>query len=143
MSDIVERYSKDHPKREVAVVGLRDERGNVFLVRTHKLTEWWQPVGGGVDPEDKSPEEAAVREIREELGISIDLSSLSLILVTPYDFGEGNVYFYETLVNRESMSMKIDEVEIIDFKWFSPQESLSLKAFPATVAFLQKIAQEK
>lgn len=140
MNDVVEQYGKDHPKREVAVVGLRDEEGNVFLVRTHKLTEWWQPVGGGVDAEDKSPEEAAVREIQEELGISIDPNSLTLILVTPYDFGEGSVYFYEALVDRESLIMKIDEIEIIDHKWFSPQESLELKAFPATAAFLQKLA---
>ena len=143
MGAVVERYRKDHPKREVAVVGLRDMEGNVFLVRTHKLTEWWQPVGGGVDPEDTSPVDTAVREAQEELGIFIDPSSLTLILVTPYDFGEGNVYFYEALVDRESLVMKIDEVEVIDHKWFSPQESLKLKAFPATVAFLQKVAQQK
>ena len=123
-------------------MGLRDRDGNIFLVRTHKLTEWWQPVGGGVDPEDNSPEEAAVREIYEELGISIDPSDLILKLVTPYDFGEGNVYFYEAFIDRESLAMKIDEVEIIDYKWFSAQESLALKAFPATAAFLRKISQQ-
>lgn len=93
------------------------------MVRTHKLTEWWQPVGGGVDPEDKSPKEAAAREIQKELGISIDPSILSLKLVTPYDFGEGNVYFYEAFIDRESLVMKIDDEEIIDYKWFSLQES--------------------
>jgi 8-oxo-dGTP pyrophosphatase MutT (NUDIX family) len=137
--DEEEKYRKEHPKRDVAVVGIRDGAGRVFLVRTHKLTEWWQPIGGGVDPEDASPQAAAVREIKEELGVEIKLADLKLKIETPYDFGEGTVYFYEVEMDPE-VNFEIDSVEIVDYKWFSPSEAQYLKAFPATMAYLRTLA---
>lgn len=134
-----ERYRKEHPKRDVAVVGVRDETGNILLVRTHKLTKWWQPIGGGVDWEDASPQAAAVREIKEELGINVKITNLKPVIETPYDFGEGTVYFYEITINKE-INFKVDEVEIIDHKWFSPEEAQHLDVFPATKAYLQTLA---
>ncbi len=44
---IIRQYAKDNPKRDVAVVGLRDAEGDVLLMRTHTLPDLWQPVGGG------------------------------------------------------------------------------------------------
>jgi 8-oxo-dGTP pyrophosphatase MutT (NUDIX family) len=138
---IAKQYSQDHPKRDVAVVGLRDKQGEILLVRTHKLTEWWQPVGGGVDADDKSPEEAVTRELQEEMGITLDPTKLHLTTTTPYDFGEGTVYFFEALVDRDSLKMKIDTVEIIDHRWFTIEESLKLPVFAATAQFLQKLSE--
>jgi 8-oxo-dGTP pyrophosphatase MutT (NUDIX family) len=134
-----EEYKQEHPERNVAVVGLRDAAGNVLLVRTHKLTQWWQPIGGGIDSEDKTPEAAAVREVQEELGITVDPNDLVLVLETAYDFGRGTVYFYEIQVDRNAVSLIIDEHEIIDHEWFSPKEAQEVNAFPATKAYLQTL----
>jgi 8-oxo-dGTP pyrophosphatase MutT (NUDIX family) len=136
-----EKYRQEHPKRDVAVVGIRDVLGNVLLVRTHKLTEYWQLIGGGIDPEDKTPQNAATREIQEELGIKVSPADLRPIIDVPYDFGEGTVYFYELEINRKTTRFEIDKGEIIDHQWFSSQEARQLKAFPATQTYLQTLDQ--
>jgi 8-oxo-dGTP pyrophosphatase MutT (NUDIX family) len=137
-----EKYSQNYPKRNVAVVGLRDRQGRILLVRTHKLAEWWHPVGGGMDPEDNSPEETVVRELKEEMGIILNPDELHLVMTAPYDFGEGTVHFFEALVDKEPLDMKLDTKEIIDYRWFSIKNSLELPTFAATTKFLQKLARD-
>lgn len=137
--DVLRQYAKENPRRDVAVVGLRDIQGNVLLMRSHKLPGHWQPIGGGVDPEDVSPRMAAVRELKEELGIKIDPSTLHEVLVTPYDFGEGSVYFFETPVNREKLELHVDSHEVIEHRWFSKDEAIVLSAMPATQKYLQQL----
>lgn len=46
-----------------------DQDGRVLLVR-HVDNGMWAPPGGGVDP-DEAPADAAVREVREELGLEV------------------------------------------------------------------------
>jgi len=140
---IVEKYKRDNPKRDVAVVALRDKDGRVFLVRTHRLKDWWQPVGGGVDPEDASPLMAAARETKEELGVTLDPAKLHLVITAPYDFGEGTVYFFEVFVDAESLAMTIDAKEIIDNRWFALDECLALPTFDATGQFLKRLNDER
>jgi len=136
-----EKYRQEHPKRNVAMVGIRDTVGNILLVRTHKLTAYWQPIGGGVDAEDETPQNAAVREIQEELGIEVSPKDLRPIIETPYDFGEGTIYFYELEIDRMTTKFEVDEEEIIDHSWFSPSEAQQLEAFPATQAYLRTLSQ--
>lgn len=46
-----------------------DEDGRMLLVR-HVDNGMWAPPGGGLDP-DEAPADAAVREVREELGMEV------------------------------------------------------------------------
>jgi 8-oxo-dGTP pyrophosphatase MutT (NUDIX family) len=139
--NILEQYAKENPRRDVAVVGLRDEEGNVLLMRSHKLPELWQPIGGGIDREDASPAAAAVRELQEELGLNIDPSALEEVLTTPYDFGEGTVYFFETRVYRDNLVLHVQTNEVVEHRWFSRQELNSLPAMPATQIYLKLITK--
>lgn len=134
--DAIKQYAKENPKRDVAVLGLRDENGNVLLMRSHKLPELWQPIGGGVDAEDVSPEAAAVRELYEEFGVKINASKLIQILTTPYDFGEGTVYFFEASVVRDDIKLNVDINEVVGYNWFSKEDALTLPAMPATRNYL-------
>ena len=135
--DILKQYAREHPTRNVAVVGLRDGEGNVLLMRSHKLPELWQPVGGGIDQEDVSPSAAAAREVREELGLFLNARDLKQVLTTPYDFGEGTVYFFETSVDRTNLELHIDPEEVRECAWFSLDKLESLPAMPATRKYLQ------
>jgi 8-oxo-dGTP pyrophosphatase MutT (NUDIX family) len=48
-----------------------DDRGRVLLVHHHKLGRWIHP-GGHIDP-NEDPAQAAVREVREETGIDVEI----------------------------------------------------------------------
>jgi 8-oxo-dGTP pyrophosphatase MutT (NUDIX family) len=61
--------------RETARVLLLDQENRVFLLKTHfdpevQLPPRWITPGGGIDP-GESPIQAAIRELREETGISV------------------------------------------------------------------------
>ena len=53
--------------RDFTASGLVVNEGRVLLVRHRKLDRWLQP-GGHVEPRE-TPDEAAVREVREETGV--------------------------------------------------------------------------
>lgn len=65
--------------RRAARVILLDEDDRVLLLRGHDVDQperaWWFTVGGGIDP-DEDARAAAVREVREEVGVDLDPSGL-------------------------------------------------------------------
>lgn len=67
------------PFRRGARVILLDEADRVLLVRGHDVDEptrtWWFTVGGGIDAGETS-RDAAVRELREETGITLGADDL-------------------------------------------------------------------
>jgi 8-oxo-dGTP diphosphatase len=69
------------------LLALRDEKGRVLLQHRTDDAKWypnhWGFFGGGIEP-GETPEEAVMREAKEELGI--ELEELKLFRV--YDFGE-------------------------------------------------------
>jgi ADP-ribose pyrophosphatase YjhB (NUDIX family) len=66
-------------RRVVAASGLiRDEQGRVLLVETGIGKRAWNMPGGRVERRER-PDEAAVREIREETGLDVELGDLLLV----------------------------------------------------------------
>ncbi|WP_034608746.1 NUDIX hydrolase [Cellulomonas sp. URHD0024] len=65
--------------REAARVILLDELDRVLLIRGHDVDQpersWWFTVGGGIDDGEDSAA-AAIREVREETGISLGVDDL-------------------------------------------------------------------
>ena len=131
----VARELKDNPKRHVAVVGLMNSNNRILLIRTNRFPDHWQPIGGGMDPEDQSPVETLIRELKEEANVSISDDLFQFEITTEYDFGEGEVHFYTAKLNGETQ-IKFDESEIKDWQWISIDDALTLQMFPATRKFL-------
>lgn len=125
-------------KRDVAGVGIRDSIGRILLIRTHRLPEHWQPVGGGIE-EGETPIEAALREVYEEIGIQLRAEQIKLSLKAPYDFGEGTVYFFETTLHSSLPEFVFKENEIAEHRWFEIAQAQELPAFPATKTFLDSL----
>ncbi|WP_369373562.1 NUDIX hydrolase [Promicromonospora sp. Populi] len=66
-------------ERSAARVILMDDDGRVLVMRGHDVNQpersWWFTLGGGIDA-GESPVEAALRETREEAGITLAPSDL-------------------------------------------------------------------
>ena len=73
-----EQYYASLPKKAMAAgVLLLNEAGEILLVKTSYRSHWEFP--GGVVDKDESPQAAAIRETREEIGIAV--SDLRLLCV--------------------------------------------------------------
>lgn len=132
------RERRINGRRDVAIVGLTNERGEVLMIETSRLPGRWQPVGGGVDPDDDTPEHAAVREAKEELDVELRVDDLTLVASAPYDFGEGTVYCYQATL-PSSTRLHFNGREILQHRWLPVSEALKLPAFPATMRFLRAL----
>lgn len=58
----------------VVAIALIDPQGRILLARRPKdkhMADLWEFAGGKLGP-DETPEQALVREVREELGITVD-----------------------------------------------------------------------
>jgi 8-oxo-dGTP pyrophosphatase MutT (NUDIX family) len=134
---VILRERRNNARRDVAIVGLRNERGDVLMIETRRLPGSWQPVGGGVDPEDTTPEQAAVREVKEELDLELAVDDLTFVMDAPYEFGEGTVHCFEATLSPAAC-LQFNK-EILRHQWLPVSEARKLPAFKATVQFLQAI----
>jgi 8-oxo-dGTP pyrophosphatase MutT (NUDIX family) len=74
---------------------LIDGEGDLLLMRRYKKGETYlTTVGGGIDPEDRSPEDAMRREVFEELGAVVGASPLIYVLTAPFNDVLMMQYFY-------------------------------------------------
>jgi 8-oxo-dGTP pyrophosphatase MutT (NUDIX family) len=131
-----------HPsRRDVAVAALLDDDDRVLLVRTRRLPGYWQPVGGGLEPGDRSFPDAAARELREELGLDLAPEALRYEFRASYDFGDGEVRFFSARLPRPRVRQLVPNLEEIEeLCWSSLAAALELPAFPATRRFLEYLS---
>jgi 8-oxo-dGTP pyrophosphatase MutT (NUDIX family) len=137
----VAREMKENPKRYVAVVGLVNKVNEILLIQTSRFPDHWQPIGGGMDPLDSSPIETLVREVKEEVNISLSKDVFKFEITTQYDFGEGEVYFYTARLDK-GLNLEFDDDEIKSWQWFLIKDALLLQMFPATKKFLEHLLNE-
>ncbi|MFG1702435.1 NUDIX domain-containing protein [Nonomuraea sp. M3C6] len=113
-----------------------DEAGRVLMAR-HGDVGLWAAPGGGIDP-DERPEDAVVRELREELGIEIEVRGLIGVYGGPEFrtlYPNGHQVGYVIAVYGcaiVSGDPEPDGVEINDFRWVPEQELPGLHTTPWT-----------
>lgn len=124
-----EEYLKNlATKRTGVAVLFFDEAGKLLIVKPN-YKEGWQVPGGTVD-KNESPKNAAIREIKEEIGITVeDLTFLSVEYKGPqiedFDFLEF-MFLGKTLTEEDIASMVIQEDELDEFKFVPIEEALLL-----------------
>ncbi len=144
--------------RQVVRALLRNSEGKYLLVMHHKSTDWTTP-GGHIEPEE-TLHKALKREIKEEFNLKIkflwdkvDLGiehiheqvlpvAMYKIKYTSKKFGKTKkceYIFHACVDNLESM--KIQEKEIKDHVWMSPEDIYKLEnIFPQIPLLLKKVA---
>lgn len=107
------------PRVAAAVLLLRDRR--VLMVRpTYK--NFWDLPGGYVEA-GESPRGAAVREVQEELGIKVAISSLLVVDWAPVE-GEGDKILFIFLGPKlnDSAQFKLATDEILEVRYVGNDE---------------------
>jgi 8-oxo-dGTP pyrophosphatase MutT (NUDIX family) len=100
--------------------------GRLLMVRNFD-TGQWQTIGGVIEP-DESPREAAIREVREEAGIDVELLGLRDVVGGPnyrvlYPNGD-QVAYVSTVFDARMIGGELhaDGEETSDALWLSMEE---------------------
>ncbi|MCF7852587.1 MAG: NUDIX hydrolase [Simkaniaceae bacterium] len=131
------------PKHLVSYCILYDRQHRKILLVDHIKAELWIPPGGHVDL-DEHPQEAAKRELKEELGISLPLLSSDplFINVTPsqglYSM-HTDVTLWYVFEAEIDMMFQIDQREFIDAAWFHLSNIPTQRSHDSIVRFAKKL----
>ncbi|MCL2331577.1 MAG: NUDIX domain-containing protein [Proteobacteria bacterium] len=106
-----------------------NDNGEVMLCKSSKWPDWGVS-GGHVEP-GETLEQAVVREAKEELGVEVEvLEQLCMeeCFMSPPEFKRNSHFIYFTFLVKikPSQVVKIDNDEIIEYKWAPLKEALSL-----------------
>lgn len=143
--------------RQVARALLRNSDGKYILVKHHKSDMWTTP-GGHVD-KGEAIHKAIKREIKEEFNITCrfigkrDNFELEYIKEYPLPIANYKIYYeskkfgkvkkWEFIFHCEvknAESFKIQEKEIKEYHWFTPEEIMNLEnIFPQIPKLLEKV----
>lgn len=106
------------PQKMIVVkVVIKSDQGNILLAKPdYKKT--WQFPGGGVE-NGESPEEAAIREVKEELNLDISKDALRL-KGTIYKQDEEMLFliYEDDRALSEDTGLIVQEGEITDYKFY-------------------------
>ncbi len=103
-------------------VWIKNSNGDLLITQRHpdkKAGGLWEFIGGGVLAGENTLQ-AAIREVKEEIGISISTQDLNLLNV----YKQKN-YFMDIYLAKINLSIKdfvLDKNETVDAKWASKQE---------------------
>ncbi len=116
---------------DAAGILFQDVDGFILLLLRHPNGDeggTWGLVGGKLD-EGESSVEAAVRETKEEIGLSLDAQNLKLTRSYNWSRAKYEVSFdvYLYLVDTRPANVQLDLEENIEYGWFSPKEAYARK----------------
>lgn len=121
----------------VAALIWRDARFLICQRPSHKTRGLlWEFAGGKVEP-GETPEEALVRECREELDISLCVGPLFMDVVHPYPDMTVHLSLYNAVIASGEPSL----LEHNDLKWITPSETDNFDFCPADIDILKKIKE--
>lgn len=132
--------------------GVLIEHDGKILLQRRSFEPWnghWDIPGGFCDG-NEHPEDAAIREVQEELGIDVKLSGLLGMWMDTYGTAEYadailNIYFLAHWDQATPPKVRLDPSEASEWQWFGAEEVPKDIGFPnhqpAVVATWAQVAQ--
>jgi len=119
--------------------------GKVLLVRSFKWSNKFCVPGGHIEIGERA-EEAVRREVKEEVGLDVDVGERLLVqeAIFPEDFYRKDHYiFMDYLCAAKQTDVKLDNRELQEWTWVSPEEALRMDLEPYTKRFVEKYLELK
>jgi len=107
----------------------------LLLLRSSYRREWNLP-GGGINP-GETPEQAARRELNEEIALAPDELVLAHMVSGIWDGRPDRVHVYEVRLSKLP-SLTLDDREIVEARLFTTSELQDLLVTGPTTAYLMK-----
>jgi len=111
----------------LSLVIVRNKEGRYLSVREKRNRGWWVP-GGKVDPPE-SFTEAAIREVKEEAGIDVELKGILQVLykIPEQNFQRIKIIFYAEPKDENQKPKDFADDESEEAQWFTFKEIEDLK----------------
>lgn len=129
--------SNSLPRIEV-VAAIIQKDGKIFATQRGygDFKDWWEFPGGKIEA-GESPEQALVREIREEL--STDIIIEKLLRTVEYDYPKFHLTLHCYLCTLASDSLHLNEHEAA--RWLAKDDIHTVKWLPADEEVLEMLAE--
>lgn len=110
-------------------------QNRVLLIQNSYQSHWSAP--GGTIERGEKPDAAAAREMREEIGVHVSAEELRFVdkITLPFNYRNDCVRIFEWHP-ASTPTIRIDHREVVDAKWFTPEETQSLKLVPHIARYL-------
>ncbi|MBN1956735.1 MAG: (deoxy)nucleoside triphosphate pyrophosphohydrolase [Desulfuromonadales bacterium] len=112
-------------------------QGQVLITRRpegKRLGGFWEFPGGKIDT-GESPHAALIRELKEELDISVSVDQIFETVYHRYDWGAALILAY--LCHWDSGTIK--HLEVADHQWVRPENFSDYNILPADQPILDKL----
>lgn len=117
--------------KDIEVIGsaiIENNDGKILLVKSPKWPDKWVMPGGHIEPGERIAD-AALREAEEETGLK--LKAIEIIsfgeLINSQDFHRpAHFIYFDLLCRLESGELKLDNRELTEYKWVSPEDALKM-----------------
>ena len=124
---------------EVVAAIIHDEKGRIFATQRGygDYKDWWEFPGGKMEA-GETPEQALVREIREELDAQISIDKF--LYTVDWDYPQFHLTMHCYMASLLTDALHLNEHEAA--RWLSKEEIHSVNWLPADEVLLPKIVAE-
>jgi 8-oxo-dGTP diphosphatase len=127
----------------VAAAALIDSSGRVLITQRplHKqLGGLWEFPGGKVEL-GEAPEQALVRELKEELDLNVEPDSLDPYAFASHAYPDFHLLMPLYVATRWGGTLKLDPNAAQGAKWVRPEELRSVEMPPADVVLVERLIE--
>lgn len=145
MADLEAALKARHPANFVkhsvmmAVAGVAVQDGKMLFVRDQH--GFWAGIGGWIET-GETPEDALLREIREEIGVEAQITRTLRPALKWHVHEETSFLLFVFEVKLLSQDLRPDPVEVTDILWAGRDEWQELEMLPYVRAMIDERADE-